>query len=153
VGTAQPLSEGYTLRVLLAELVEGEPIPTEHDAVRWLAPDELDEVPWLDADRPFLPMISARLLRPVHAWFADRDDAEATLVELGEPTARLVRDRFAGEDDDEDVAWLVEAPAAVRSRLGELAERHTGELLAEPPEASVAPAPLPDAPRRIKRPD
>lgn len=44
------------LRVVLAVLTEGEPVPQEgeHDAVRWLGPDELDEVPWLPADRPFL---------------------------------------------------------------------------------------------------
>jgi 8-oxo-dGTP pyrophosphatase MutT (NUDIX family) len=152
VGAPQPLSEGYVLRVFLAELVEGEPIPMEHDAVRWLAPDELDDVPWLAPDLPYLPVIRARLLRPVQAAFADRGDAEAALAELGEPAARLLRDRFAGEDDDEDVAWLVEAPAAARGRLGELADRHAGELVAEQHTAPVAPAPLPAAPKRIKRP-
>jgi 8-oxo-dGTP diphosphatase len=42
------------LRVAHAELVSGEPIPREHDAVRWLADDELDVVPWLPADLPFV---------------------------------------------------------------------------------------------------
>ena len=153
VGAPQSLSKGYTLRVFRAELVEGEPIPMEHDAVRWLAPDELDDVPWLAADQPYLPAIRAWLLQPVHASFADRGDAQAALVELGEPAARLVRDRFAGEDDDEDVAWLVEAPPAARSRLGELAHRHAGELLTiEQSGPSGAPAPLPHAPKRTKRP-
>ena len=50
----QPVGEGHVLRVALAELVDGEPVPHEHDAVRWLQPEELDDVVWLPADRPFL---------------------------------------------------------------------------------------------------
>jgi len=42
------------LRVALARLVAGEPLPSEHDVVRWLGPDQLDDVDWLAADRPFL---------------------------------------------------------------------------------------------------
>ncbi|HSJ20164.1 MAG TPA: (deoxy)nucleoside triphosphate pyrophosphohydrolase [Nocardioidaceae bacterium] len=47
---------GHTLRVALARLTEGEPVPreNEHDAVRWLGPEELEDVPWLPADVPFL---------------------------------------------------------------------------------------------------
>ena len=50
------IREGCTLRVALAELTHGEPVPLEeqHDAVRWLGPDELDEVAWLGPDVPFL---------------------------------------------------------------------------------------------------
>ncbi len=50
-----PVKPGYTLRVALAELVDGEALPHEHDAVWWLGPDELDRVRWLAPDRPFLP--------------------------------------------------------------------------------------------------
>ncbi len=42
------------LRIARATLVGGEPEPLEHDAVRWLTASELDEVDWLDSDRPFL---------------------------------------------------------------------------------------------------
>jgi mutator protein MutT len=52
---------GYQLTTHLVQLASGEPIPREHDAVRWLAPEELDEVDWLPADRPFLPEIAALL--------------------------------------------------------------------------------------------
>jgi 8-oxo-dGTP diphosphatase len=50
------IRDGYTLRVALASIVEGEPIPreNEHDAVRWLEPDELAAVTWLAPDLPFL---------------------------------------------------------------------------------------------------
>ena len=27
----------------------------DHDELRWLGPEELDEVDWLEPDRPFLP--------------------------------------------------------------------------------------------------
>ena len=51
------------LRVALADLVDGEPIPRagEHDAVRWLAADGLEDVDWLEPDRPFLEELRAEL--------------------------------------------------------------------------------------------
>jgi 8-oxo-dGTP diphosphatase len=55
------IGETYVLRVALASMDDGEPTPTEHDAVRWLAGDELDDVDWLDGDRPFLMELSHRL--------------------------------------------------------------------------------------------
>ena len=58
----QTVKPGYRLRVALAELTSGEPVPSEHDAVRWLAPEDLDDVAWLPADRPFLPQLKAILL-------------------------------------------------------------------------------------------
>ena len=54
-----PIGERYVLRVAVCDLVAGEPAPVEHDAVRWLAAAELDDVDWLDPDRPFLPLIAA----------------------------------------------------------------------------------------------
>ncbi|MGZ4776855.1 MAG: (deoxy)nucleoside triphosphate pyrophosphohydrolase [Oryzihumus sp.] len=58
----QPVKPGYTLQVSVVELAGGEPVPHEHDAVRWLGPDELAEVPWLGPDLPFLPDLE-KLLR------------------------------------------------------------------------------------------
>ena len=57
---------GLVLRVATASLVAGEPIPRagEHDAVRWLSPDQLDEVHWLDADRPFAEAVGKTLADP-----------------------------------------------------------------------------------------
>ena len=55
------IKPGYQLTTHLVRLASGEPMPREHDAVRWLAPEELDEVDWLPADRPFLPDIGALL--------------------------------------------------------------------------------------------
>jgi 8-oxo-dGTP diphosphatase len=52
---AVPIGTSYELVVAIAEIVDGEPEPREHDQVRWLGADELDDVDWLDPDRPFLP--------------------------------------------------------------------------------------------------
>ena len=51
---------GLVLRVATARLVAGEPVPRagEHDALRWLAVDELDSVTWLPADRPFVAVLA-----------------------------------------------------------------------------------------------
>ena len=59
----EPIGERHLLRVALASLVHGEPAPTEHDRVRWLAAAELHDVDWLDADRPFLTELSTILPR------------------------------------------------------------------------------------------
>jgi len=58
----QPVGTGHVLQVLVAELVDGEPVPGEHDMVRWLAPEELDDLDWLEPDRPFLVELRDRLL-------------------------------------------------------------------------------------------
>ena len=45
------------LRVWWARLVAGEPQPLEHTSLRWLAHDELDEVPWLPSDAPVVAAV------------------------------------------------------------------------------------------------
>jgi 8-oxo-dGTP diphosphatase len=51
----------HVLRVALA-VTDDEPVPTEHDLLRWLGPEELDDVAWLEPDLPFLPELRRRLL-------------------------------------------------------------------------------------------
>lgn len=58
---SQPVKPGYALEVVTAVLVDGEPVPHEHDAVRWLRADELDDVAWLAPDVPFLTELRTRL--------------------------------------------------------------------------------------------
>jgi 8-oxo-dGTP diphosphatase len=57
------VGDGLVLRIATAVLVDGEPVPLagEHDAVRWLRPDQLDEPDWLDADRPFTAVLGNAL--------------------------------------------------------------------------------------------
>ena len=52
----QRLTPDSVLHAYLCTLdaAQPEPEPTEHDALRWLSPEELDEVSWLPADRPFV---------------------------------------------------------------------------------------------------
>lgn len=57
------IGAGLVLRVALARLVEGEPLPSEHDVVRWLRADQLDDVDWLPADRPFLAEVGEAAVR------------------------------------------------------------------------------------------
>jgi 8-oxo-dGTP diphosphatase len=59
----QPISRTHVLRAAVCALVDGEPRPgADHDELRWLAADELDDVDWLEPDRPFLPDLRALLL-------------------------------------------------------------------------------------------
>ena len=59
------LKPGYVLQVWTARLLSGEPQPLEdHDAVRWLTADQLDEVDWLDEDRPAVAAAARLLGRP-----------------------------------------------------------------------------------------
>ncbi len=57
-----PIKPGYSMTVKVARLQSGELVPHEHDAVRWLGPEELGDVAWLAADQPFLPELRERLL-------------------------------------------------------------------------------------------
>ncbi|MFD6336518.1 (deoxy)nucleoside triphosphate pyrophosphohydrolase [Streptomyces sp. NPDC060131] len=62
-----PLKPGYVLQVWMARLLSGEPRPLEdHDELRWLGPDEIHTVDWLDQDRPAVAE-AARQLRAAPA--------------------------------------------------------------------------------------
>lgn len=71
-----PLKPGYVLRVWTARLVSGTPEPLEdHDRLRWLGPDEIWDVHWLDQDVPAVRAASA-----VHAARPARDDVNKAPV-------------------------------------------------------------------------
>jgi 8-oxo-dGTP diphosphatase len=59
----QPMGERYLLRVYTGRITAGEPVLHEHADLRWLGPAELDDVDWLDADRPFLQPVRRYILR------------------------------------------------------------------------------------------
>ena len=90
----------------------------------------------------------------VRAMFWEDDDARAVAARLRSAgfDAALSRDRFAGEDDDEDQPWLVvsDAPAVMVELL---LEEYDGWLDDAPSGDPTPPAPLdlPRAPRRFKR--
>jgi 8-oxo-dGTP diphosphatase len=63
----QPIGDTHVLRVAVCRLVEGEPRPRDdHDELRWLGPDDLEDVDWLEPDRPFLAYLRALLLGSEH---------------------------------------------------------------------------------------
>lgn len=55
LATDLPIDAGV-LRVHVARLAAGSPEPaaTEHAALRWLGPSDLDTINWIDADRAVL---------------------------------------------------------------------------------------------------
>jgi len=55
---AEEIGDRYLLKVAVATIEAGEPVPAEHDQIRWLAAAELGDVDWLDADLPFLTELS-----------------------------------------------------------------------------------------------
>lgn len=48
-----------SLTTFYSELLEGEPVLTEHSAVKWLAPAELRQLEWAPADIPAVELIEA----------------------------------------------------------------------------------------------
>ena len=64
LSAASAVGTDLMLRVATAFLVEGDPVPTEHTAVRWLPPDRLDELAWVSADLPFVEELRARRVLP-----------------------------------------------------------------------------------------
>ncbi|MEU0816348.1 (deoxy)nucleoside triphosphate pyrophosphohydrolase [Streptomyces mirabilis] len=58
-----PLRTPYVLRVWTARLLPGSADPTlleDHDDLRWLSPDELWDVDWLDQDVPAVKAVLRR---------------------------------------------------------------------------------------------
>lgn len=95
----------------------------------------------------------------LRAVFYEEDDARAVAARLVRDgfEAVVLRERLAGEDDDEDHPWAVstDAPEFV---VDLLVEAHDGWLDTDEPPADLAgepadvppPPELPTAPRRVK---
>ena len=48
------------LTTFFCELIEGEPVLTEHTEVRWLTPERMNELEWAPADIPAVDIIRER---------------------------------------------------------------------------------------------
>jgi 8-oxo-dGTP diphosphatase len=60
---AEPIGTAYLLCVAVCRVTDGRPHPgADHDDLRWLTPEALDDVDWLRPDRPFLPELREVLL-------------------------------------------------------------------------------------------
>jgi 8-oxo-dGTP diphosphatase len=150
------LRADLSLTIAAAALVSGEPTPgPDHDEVRWLGPEDLAEVDWLDADVAFLDAVRALLVADVdidgrlRGIVFDEVAAQEIASELrsGGYQASIARERLAGEDDDEAHPWAVVTDAP-EFMLEVLIDRHDGWLdVADPPRAPLPPLTLPTAPR------
>jgi 8-oxo-dGTP diphosphatase len=61
LGGDLPIGDTAVLRVYLCRLVSGEPALLDHDAHRWLAADELLDVPWIPVDLPLVHQLAPLL--------------------------------------------------------------------------------------------
>ncbi len=162
-----PVAGTLELAVATAVLLDGEPVAGEHDRLRWLSAAELGTVDWLEPDRPFLPGLAIALgdlaggpstgAAVARAVFAEREaaDAVAEALRTAGHRAEVVRERLAGEDDDEDHPWAV-LTAVVATALAPLVEQHDGWIDADTgstraPRRPLARAPLPPLPRAPRR--
>jgi len=166
-----PVGEDLELAVATVVLLRGEPEAREHARLRWVDAAGLDDLDWLEPDRPFLASLAGVLLGAGaaapgsgargtrRAVLFDEDAARAVARRLsGDGFAvRLERERLAGEDDDEDHPWavLTDAPSYV---VEAVVDEQDGWWEEDGP-AAAAPlsrpplAPLPTAPRRVRRAD
>jgi 8-oxo-dGTP diphosphatase len=59
----QPIGTTHVLRAAVCRLTATEPAASsDHDELRWLGPEQLDDVDWLEPDRPFLAELRETLL-------------------------------------------------------------------------------------------
>jgi hypothetical protein len=90
----------------------------------------------------------------VRAVFHEEDDARAVVARLRRDgfEADTARERFAGEDDDEDHPWAVvtDAPEFALELLAEEYDGWVDHDAAPPPAPPAPPLDLPSAPRRVQ---
>ncbi len=55
------LGPTITLRAYLVTGIDGVPRPHDHRALRWVGTDELDELPWVPADRAWVNDLAAAM--------------------------------------------------------------------------------------------
>ncbi|SOX55551.1 (deoxy)nucleoside triphosphate pyrophosphohydrolase, partial [Mycobacterium ahvazicum] len=61
LGADIALNDTTTLRAYLVRLIDGEPHPHDHRALRWVTAAELPEVDWVPADRGWLADLASVL--------------------------------------------------------------------------------------------
>lgn len=61
LGADVALTGSMVLRAYLVTQTGGELSPNDHRALRWVRADELDDLPWVPADRAWLPDLAAAL--------------------------------------------------------------------------------------------
>lgn len=64
IGGDVALSATTSLRAYAVVRADGELTPHDHRALRWVRAGELDELPWVPADRAWLPDLARALVPP-----------------------------------------------------------------------------------------
>jgi 8-oxo-dGTP diphosphatase len=64
IGGDVALSATTSLRAYVVVRADGELTPHDHRALRWVRAGELDELPWVPADRAWLPDLARALVPP-----------------------------------------------------------------------------------------
>jgi 8-oxo-dGTP diphosphatase len=64
IGPEVTLPNGMTMRAYRVTLTDGSPQPHDHRALRWVSAAELDDLPWVPADRAWVPDLLAALGAP-----------------------------------------------------------------------------------------
>jgi 8-oxo-dGTP diphosphatase len=59
------------LTTFYCRLTEGEPVLTEHTAIKWLSPDELKSLDWAPADLPAIEKLSSPVLEKGFSYSHD----------------------------------------------------------------------------------
>ncbi len=114
---AWPLGADGRLDVRLASSEQPPSALEDHDALRWLALDEVDDVAWLEADVAPVHALVRRLGTTRLVVLTDRDAAEDGAVGLRSSGAEVGvhRELLAGDDDLEDAQWVVAVEAGPAS--------------------------------------
>lgn len=63
LGLEQEIGDRYLFRVYVGWVLAGQPVLNEHREIRWLSPGEVDQVEWLEADRPFLNLLGEAITK------------------------------------------------------------------------------------------
>ncbi|MCV7255894.1 (deoxy)nucleoside triphosphate pyrophosphohydrolase [Mycobacterium hackensackense] len=61
IGPDVALTNGMTLRAYRVTQTDGSPQPHDHRALRWVRATDLDDLPWVPADRAWVPDLLAAL--------------------------------------------------------------------------------------------
>lgn len=51
-----------TMHCFWCQIVKGKPVLNEHEAARWLNPEQLENVDWLPADRTIIALIKEKIV-------------------------------------------------------------------------------------------
>jgi len=68
LGADVALSQTTTLRAYLVTQTDGVLQPNDHRALRWVGADDLDDLPWVPADRGWLPELAQALRAGPAVW-------------------------------------------------------------------------------------